>query len=61
VIGAIAGQIIGKNTKSTVVGAAAGAAAGTAAAAATGDYDTCLNSGSNIAVKLDESATIRMS
>jgi outer membrane lipoprotein SlyB len=61
VIGAIAGQVIGKSTKGTVVGAAAGAAAGTAAAAATGNYDTCLNSGASIAVRLDESATIRVS
>ena len=60
VIGAIAGQVIGKDTKGTVIGAAAGAAAGTAAAAATGNYDTCLNSGAAIAVKLDEAATIRV-
>jgi hypothetical protein len=60
VIGAIVGQVVGKNTKGPVVGAAAGAAAGTAAAAATGDYDTCLNSGAAIAVKLDEAATIRV-
>jgi len=60
VIGAIAGQVIGKDTKGTVIGAAAGAAAGTAAAAATGNYDTCLNSGAAIAVRLDEAATIRV-
>jgi hypothetical protein len=60
VIGAIAGQIIGKSTKGTVVGAAAGAAAGTAAAAATADYDTCLNSGATIAVKLDGPVTVRV-
>ena len=60
VIGAIAGQIIGKNTKGTVIGAAAGAAAGTAAAAATADYDTCLNSGAAIAVKLDGPITVKI-
>lgn len=60
VIGAIAGQIIGKNTKGTVIGAAAGAAAGTAAAAATADYDTCLNPGAAIAVKLDGPVTVRI-
>ncbi len=59
VIGAIAGQIIGKNTKGTVIGAAAGAAAGTAAAAATADFDTCLNSGGTITVKLDTPVTIK--
>lgn len=60
VIGAIAGQIIGKSTKGTVIGAAAGAAAGTAAAQATADYDTCLNSGSVITVRLSAPATIRV-
>ena len=60
VIGAIAGQIIGKNTKGTVIGAAAGAAAGTAAAAATADFDTCLNSGGTITVKLDTPVTVKV-
>lgn len=60
IIGAIAGQIIGKNTKGTVIGAAAGAAAGTAAASATADYDTCMNSGSVITVRLSAPATIRV-
>ncbi|MGV3708638.1 MAG: hypothetical protein ACO1Q7_07335, partial [Gemmatimonas sp.] len=60
VIGAIAGQIIGKDTKGTVIGAAAGAAAGTAAAVATADYETCLNGGASVVVKLDSPATIRM-
>lgn len=59
IIGAIAGQIIGKDTKGTVIGAAAGAAAGTAAAAATADYETCLNGGSAVVVRLDSPATIR--
>lgn len=60
VIGAIAGQIIGKNTKGTVIGAAAGAAAGTAAAAATADYDTCINSGAAIAVRLDGPVVVKI-
>lgn len=60
VIGAIVGQVIGKNTKGTVIGAAAGAAAGTAAAQATADYDTCLNSGAVITVRLSAPATIRV-
>ncbi|MES2522738.1 MAG: hypothetical protein V4617_08590 [Gemmatimonadota bacterium] len=59
IIGAIAGQVIGKNTKGTVIGAAAGAAAGTAAAAATGNYDTCLNSGATVSVRLDGPITVR--
>lgn len=60
VIGAIVGQVIGKNTKGTIIGAAAGAAAGTAAAQATADYDTCLNSGSAISVRLSAPATVRI-
>jgi len=59
IIGGILGQVIGKNTKGTVIGAAAGAAAGTAAAAATANYDTCLNNGSTVTVKLDMPVTIR--
>jgi hypothetical protein len=59
IIGAIAGQVLGKNTKGTVIGAAAGAAAGTAAAAATANYDTCLNSGGAVTVRLDAPATVR--
>jgi uncharacterized protein YcfJ len=59
IIGAIAGQVLGKNTKGTVIGAAAGAAAGTAAAAATANYDTCLNDGGTVTVRLDAPATIR--
>ena len=59
IIGAIAGQVIGKNTKGTVIGAAAGAAAGTAAAAASANYDTCLNDGGSVTVRLDAPATVR--
>ena len=51
-IGAIAGQIIGKNTKSTVIGAAAGAAAGAGAAAATANYEGCVRAGANLVVTL---------
>ena len=61
IIGGILGQVIGKNTKGTVIGAAAGAAAGTAAAAATADYDTCLNNGASVTVRLDSPTTIRAS
>jgi len=60
IIGGIIGQIIGKDTKGTVIGAAAGAAAGTAAAAATADFETCLNGGGSVVVKLDSPATVRM-
>jgi len=59
VAGAIAGKILGKSTKGAVIGGAAGAAAGAAAAAATANYQGCINSGSNISVKLNSAATIR--
>ena len=42
IIGAIAGQIFGHHTKSTVIGAATGAAAGAVVAGATGKYDGCV-------------------
>jgi hypothetical protein len=51
-IGAIAGQIIGKNTKSTVIGGAVGAAAGAGAAAATANYEGCVRAGGNLVVTL---------
>ncbi|HMC56987.1 MAG TPA: hypothetical protein VKH19_17535 [Gemmatimonadaceae bacterium] len=57
-IGAIAGQVLGKNTKSTVIGAAAGAAAGAATAAATANYEGCVRSGGNIVVTLTSPVTV---
>jgi hypothetical protein len=57
-IGAIAGQILGKSTKATVIGAAAGGAAGAGAAAATANYEGCVNSGSRITVTLNSAATV---
>ena len=59
VIGAVIGQIISKNTKGTVIGGAVGAAGGAAVASATADYDTCLNQGAAITVKLDKPLSIK--
>ncbi len=56
--GAIAGKLLGKSTRSTVVGAAAGAAAGTAAAAATGNFDSCLQEGGTLTVRLEAPLTV---
>jgi hypothetical protein len=56
--GAIAGRLLGKGTRSTVVGAAAGAAAGTAAAAATGNFDSCLQEGGTVTVRLEAPLTV---
>jgi hypothetical protein len=57
-IGAIAGQILGKSTKATVIGAAAGGAAGAGAAAATANYEGCVNSGGRITATLNSATTV---
>jgi hypothetical protein len=57
-IGAIAGQILGKSTKATVIGAAAVGAAGAGAAAATANYEGCVNSGGRITATLNSAATV---
>jgi hypothetical protein len=59
-VGAVAGQLLGKNTKSTIAGAAIGAAAGGAVAAAQTDYNGCLPASGAIALALAESITIRV-
>lgn len=58
-VGAIAGQVLGRNTKSTVAGAAVGAAAGGAVAAATTDYDGCLAANAALTVTLTEQLSVR--
>ena len=57
VIGAIAGQVLGKDTKGTVIGAATRAAAGTAAAAATANFDGCIANGGRITIVLNSAAS----
>ncbi len=59
-IGAIAGQILGKSTKATVIGAAAGGAAGAGAAAATANYEGCVNSGGRITATLNSSTQVQI-
>lgn len=59
-IGAIAGQILGKSTKATVIGAAAGGAAGAGAAAATANYEGCVNSGSRLTATLNSSTQVNI-
>jgi hypothetical protein len=61
IIGAIAGQIFGHKTKSTVIGAATGAAAGAVVAGATGKYDGCVPSGGRIAIKLNQPMVVQQS
>jgi hypothetical protein len=59
-IGAIAGQILGKSTKATVIGAAVGGAAGAGAAAATSNYEGCVNSGGRITAQLNSSTQVQI-
>jgi hypothetical protein len=59
-IGAIAGQILGKSTKATVIGAAAGGAAGAGAAAATANYEGCVNSGGKLTATLNSSTQVNI-
>ena len=61
VIGAIAGQIFGHRTKSTVIGAATGAAAGAVVAGATGKYDGCVPNGGRISLKLNQPMVVQQS
>jgi hypothetical protein len=61
IIGALAGQIFGHHTKSTVIGAATGAAAGAVVAGATGKYDGCVPNGGRIAIKLTQPMVVQQS
>jgi hypothetical protein len=61
IIGAIAGQIFGHRTKSTVIGAATGAAAGAVVAGATGKYDGCVPNGGRISLKLNQPVIVQQS
>jgi hypothetical protein len=59
-IGAIAGQVLGHNTRSTVVGAAVGTAAGAVVAAGTADYNGCLPAQGRITITLNEPVKIKV-
>lgn len=61
IIGAIAGQIFGHKTKSTVIGAATGAAAGAVVAGATGKYDGCVPNGGRISLRLTQPMVVQQS
>ena len=56
--GAILGQVIGKNTESTLIGAAIGAAAGTAIVLGSADSDAVLAEGSPMTVTVDQPITV---
>lgn len=57
-IGAIAGQIIGKNTRSTTIGGAVGAVAGTAVAVRYAYRDIVVSAGTPIAFTLTQSLNV---
>lgn len=57
--GAILGQVIGKDTESTLIGAAIGAAAGTAIVLGSADADAVLAEGSPMTVTVDQPITVR--
>jgi len=59
IIGAIAGQIFGHKTKSTVIGAATGAAAGAVVAGATGKYEGCVPNGGRISLRLNQPMVVQ--
>jgi len=60
-IGAIAGQIFGHHTRSTIIGAAAGAAAGAIDAAVTTKVDGCVPSGGRITLRLNQAIVVSAS
>ena len=53
-------QILGRNTKSTVIGGAVGAAAGAVAAASTETYEGCIAENGTITFTLDKPLTVRL-
>jgi hypothetical protein len=57
-IGALAGQVIGKNTKSTVIGGAIGAVAGTAVAVRYAYRDVIVSAGTPIVFTLTQSLNV---
>ncbi|HVZ49344.1 MAG TPA: hypothetical protein VG916_11210 [Gemmatimonadaceae bacterium] len=59
-IGAIAGRILGGNTKSTVLGGVVGAAAGAAVAAGDNHYEGCLSGDGAITLALDKPLVLKL-
>jgi hypothetical protein len=57
---AVLGQIMGKSTKSTIIGAAAGAAAGAGVAAGTANYEGCVPEGGSITVTLNAPLQVKI-
>jgi hypothetical protein len=58
-VGALAGQLIGKNTKSTVIGGAVGAVGGGAVAVAGAQRDIVVAAGTHITIQLPQAITVK--
>jgi|ERR1035437_45473 hypothetical protein len=58
-VGALAGQLIGKNTKSTVIGGAVGAVGGGAVAVAGAQRDIVVAAGTHITFQLPKAITVK--
>jgi hypothetical protein len=59
-VGAAAGQVIGKDTKSTVIGGAVGAVGGAAVAVQTASRDVVVSSGTPVVITLTGPLTVSM-
>jgi hypothetical protein len=58
-LGGIAGRVMGRDRRSTAIGAAVGAAAGTGVVVASHDIDAVISSGSTATVRLDGPVRVR--
>ena len=58
VLGAGMGKVLGRNTRSTVIGAASGGAAGAVLASRSQTYNTCVPDGGRITAQLVQPLTI---
>ena len=58
-VGALAGQLIGKNTRSTVIGGAVGAVGGGAVAVAGAQRDIIVAPGTHISISLPQAITVK--
>ena len=58
VAGAVVGQVIGKDTKSTIIGAVGGAVVGTGVALSAKGHELEVPAGSNVTIRIDEPVTV---
>lgn len=58
VAGAVIGQVIGKDTKSTIIGAVGGAVVGTGVALSAKGHELEVPAGSNVTIRIDEPVTV---